>query len=53
MNRQQVPFLRQALVDRLVRVVKGSIQIRSQTTEPWTTLAPDAWAAIPRASSCC
>jgi hypothetical protein len=49
MHRTQVPFLRQAISDRLIRVKGGATQIRANANESWRPLAADAWAAIPRA----
>jgi hypothetical protein len=48
MHPSQVPFLRKAMQDRLVRSKGGTIAIRFSTDESWRPLKPDDWAAIPR-----
>jgi hypothetical protein len=49
MHRKQVPLLRRALKDHLVRVKGTRILIRSATNKPFRPLAQREWAAIPRA----
>jgi hypothetical protein len=48
MERRHVPFVRQAIIDRLVVVKGGTIRIRSTMAEGWRPLALDDWTAIPR-----
>jgi hypothetical protein len=48
MHRKQVPFLRQAIKDGLVKAKGGELFMRSRRTGPWRRLGLLEWAEIPR-----